>query len=134
MTKVAVLGTGKMGGAIARRLKTAGFDISVWDRTKSKAEALQVGPVVASPAEAARNADVLITMVTGPQALRDVYFGPSGVFTAGGNSTIVDMSKVGSAAGPERVEAPDPHCTNLAEPPQIGGIPAVNRGTQPILA
>jgi len=81
-----------MGGAIARRLKTAGFDISVWDRTKSKAEALQVGPVVDSPAEAARNADVLITMVTGPQALRDVYFGPSGVFTAGADSTIVDMS------------------------------------------
>jgi len=76
-----------MGGAIARRLKTAGFDISVWDRTKSKAEALQVGPVVDSPAEAARNADVLITMVTGPQALRDVYFGPSGVFTAGADNT-----------------------------------------------
>ncbi len=46
MKKVAVLGTGKMGGAIARRLHAAGFDISVWDRTKSKAESLQVGRVV----------------------------------------------------------------------------------------
>ena len=41
MTKVAVLGTGKMGGAIARRLKRGGFQLSVWDRTKSKAEALR---------------------------------------------------------------------------------------------
>ncbi len=42
MTRVAVLGTGKMGGAIARRLKTGGFNVSVWDRKKSKAEALDV--------------------------------------------------------------------------------------------
>lgn len=75
MTRVAVVGTGKMGGAIARRLKTGGFDVSVWDRTKSKAEALEVGRVVDSPADAARGADVVLSMVTGPQALRDVYFG-----------------------------------------------------------
>ena len=134
MKKVAVLGTGKMGGAIARRLHAAGFDISVWDRTKSKAEALQVGPVVASPAEAARNADVLITMVTGPQALRDVYFGPSGVFTAGGNSTIVDMSTVGPAAARELADAAELHGPKLVEAPVIGSIPAVNSGTLLILA
>src|SRR5256885_13744720 len=121
MTKVAVLGTGKMGGAIARRLKTAGFDISVWDRTKSKAEALQVGPVVDSPAEAARNADVLITMVTGPQALRDVYFGPSGVFTAGADSTIVCMRTVGPAPSPALAAAARPHAAKLVEAPVIGG-------------
>ena len=46
MTKVAVLGTGRMGGAIAHRLKAGGFQISVWDRTKSKAEALDVGRVL----------------------------------------------------------------------------------------
>ena len=104
-----------MGGAIARRLKAAGFDISVWDRTKSKAEALQVGPVVDSPAEAARNADVLITMVTGPQALRDVYFGPSGVFTAGADSTIVDMSTGGPAAARELADAAELHGAKLVE-------------------
>src|SRR5256885_16062 len=109
MKKVAVLGTGKMGGAIARRLHAAGFDISVWDRTKSKAESLQVGRVVDSPADAARGADVLITMVTGPQALRDVYFGPSGVFAAGTDSTIVDMSTVGPAAARELADAAELH-------------------------
>src|SRR2546425_10792692 len=101
MTKIAVLGTGKMGGAIAQRLKVRGFDISVWDRTKSKAEALQVGPVVDSPADAARDADVLISMVTGPQALRDVYFCPNGAFAAGADRPIGDM-RTGRSAGDRR--------------------------------
>src|SRR3989449_5905589 len=134
MTKIAVLGTGKMGGAIAQRLKVRGFDISVWDRTKSKAESLQVGRVVDSPADAARGADVLITMVTGPQALRDVYFGPSGVFAAGADSTIVDMSTVGPAAARELADAAELHGAKLVEAPVIGSIPAVNSGTLIILA
>src|SRR3989442_1915786 len=113
MTKIAVLGTGKMGGAIAQRLKVRGFDISVWDRTKSKAEALQVGPVVDSPADAARDADVLISMVTGPQALRDVYFGPNGVFAAGADSTHVYMNTARPATPLQPADAPQLHRAKL---------------------
>jgi 3-hydroxyisobutyrate dehydrogenase-like beta-hydroxyacid dehydrogenase len=134
MKRVAVLGTGKMGGAIAQRLKTGGFDVSVWDRTKSKAEALQVGRVADSPADAARGADVVISMVTGPQALRDVYFGPTGVFAAGPGSTIVDMSTVGPAAAQELADAAELKGAKLVEAPVIGSIPAVNSGTLVILA
>jgi len=134
MNKVAVLGTGKMGGAIARRLKSGGFDISVWDRTRSKAEALQVGPVVDSPAEAARQADVLVTMVTGPQALHDVYFGPTGVFAAGAETTIVDMSTVGPAAAQELADAAELKGVKFIEAPVVGSIPAVDSGTLLILA
>ncbi len=64
MTRVAVLGTGKMGGAIARRLKTGGFNVSVWDRKKSKAEALDVGRVAESPADAVGDAEVVVSIVT----------------------------------------------------------------------
>ena len=134
MTKVAVLGTGKMGGAIARRLKTGGFDVSVWDRTKSKAEALQVGRLADSPADAARDADVVISMVTGPQALRDVYQGPTGVFAAGAKGTIVDMSTVGPAAAQELADAAELKGAKLVEAPVIGSVPAVNSGTLVILA
>jgi len=134
MNKVAVLGTGKMGAAIARRLKSGGFDVSVWDRTRSKAEALHVGPVVDSPAEAARQADVLVTMVTGPQALRDVYFGPTGVFAATAKATIVDMSTVGPAAAQELADAAELKGAKLVEAPVVGSIPAVNSGTLLILA
>lgn len=134
MTRVAVLGTGKMGGAIARRLKTGGFDVSVWDRTKSKAEALAVGRVVDSPADAARGADVVVSMVTGPQALRDVYFGPTGVFAAGAETTIVDMSTVGPAAAQELADAAELKGAKLVVAPVVGSIPAVNNGTLLILA
>src|SRR3989442_14306948 len=134
MTKVAVVGTGKMGAAIAGRFRTGGFDISVWDRTKSKAEALHLGPVVDSPADAAREADVLISMVTGPQALQDVYFGPSGVFAAGAVSRIVDMSTVGPAAARELANAAELKGAKLVEAPVIGSIPAVNSGTLAIVA
>ena len=134
MKRVAVLGTGKMGGAIAQRLNTGGFEVSVWDRTKSKAEALQVGRVADSPADAARGADVVVGMVTGPQALRDVYFGPTGVFAAGPGSTIVDMSTVGPAAAQELADAAELKGAKLVEAPVIGSIPAVNSGTLVILA
>jgi 3-hydroxyisobutyrate dehydrogenase-like beta-hydroxyacid dehydrogenase len=123
-----------MGGAIARRLKAGGFHVSVWDRTRSKAEALQVGPVSDSPADAAREADVLISMVTGPQALRDVYFGPSGVFAAAAESTIVDMSTAGPAAAQELADAAALKGAKLVEAPVIGSVPAVNSGTLLILA
>src|ERR1700716_3271080 len=134
MNKVAVLGTGKMGAAIARRLKSGGFDVSVWDRTRSKGEALQVGPVVEAPAEGARQADVLVTMVTGPQALRDVYFGSTGVFAAAAQTTIVDMSTVGPAAAQELADAAELKGARLVEAPVVGSIPAVNSGTLLILA
>lgn len=123
-----------MGGAIARRLKNGGFEVSVWDRTKSKAEALQVGRVVDSPADAARGADVVVSMVTSPQALRDVYFGPTGVFAAAAESTIVDMSTVGPVAARELADAAAMQGARLVEAPVIGSIPAVNSGTLVILA
>ncbi len=78
MTRVTVVGTGKMGGAMARRLDSAGLDVTVWDRTRSKADALEVGRVADSPADAVRGAEIVISMVTGPQAVHDVYFGQYG--------------------------------------------------------
>jgi len=134
MTRVAVLGTGKMGAAIARRLKQGGFDVSVWDRTRSKAEALGVGRVADSPADAARGADVVISMVTGPQAVRDVYFGENGVFQASARKTIVDMSTTGPGIAHELQSGADLNGARLIEAPVIGSTPAVNSGSLFILA
>src|SRR3982074_2178446 len=105
MTRVAVLGTGKMGGAIARRLTEGGFQVSAWDRTRSKAEALGVGRVGDSPADAVRDSAVGVSMLTGPKAVRDVYFGPAGVFKAAADKTIVEMSTAGPGVGPELAQA-----------------------------
>jgi 3-hydroxyisobutyrate dehydrogenase-like beta-hydroxyacid dehydrogenase len=123
-----------MGGAIARRLKKGGFEISVWDRTRSKAEALGVGPVADSPADAARAADVVISMVTGPQAVHDVYFGQNGVFQASSNKTIVDMSTTGPGIVQELAQGAEMNGARLIEAPVIGSTPAVNSGTLFIMA
>lgn len=66
MTKrVAVLGTGIMGAGMARNLVRDGFDVSVWNRTRSKAEPLgdDGGRVADSPGEAVDGAEVVVTML-----------------------------------------------------------------------
>ena len=90
MAKVAVVGLGGMGSRIARRLIDAGHELTVWNRTREKAEPLGV-PIAASPADAAARSEVVITMVADPHALEAVTEGsdgalcrPSGVRPDGG--------------------------------------------------
>ena len=98
MAKVAVVGLGGMGSRVARRLLDAGHDLTVWNRTPAKAEALGA-PLAASPADAARRSEVVITMVADPQALRAVTEGPDGVAAgADEETTVIEMSTVGPAA------------------------------------
>src|SRR5207237_3808524 len=122
MTTVAVLGTGKMGGAIARRLKTGGFEVSVWDRNKAKAEALDAGRVAESPADAVRGAEIAITSVTGPQAVREIYLGPAGIFEAAAGKTLVEMSTTGPAIGTQLAGAASQKGAKLIEAPVMGTV------------
>src|SRR5258708_24805341 len=115
MKSVAVIGTGKMGGAMARRLAATGGEVSVWDGTRSKAEALGIGRVADSPADAVRESDVVISMVTGPEAVREVYSGSDGVFAAAAGKTVVEMSTAGAGGAAE-----------LAEEAARGGAPPVH--------
>lgn len=73
---VAFIGTGLMGGPMARRLLGAGFSVTVWNRSVDKAEALVAdGAVVAaSPADAAKGADIVITMLSDGKAVGEVLF------------------------------------------------------------
>lgn len=65
MTTVAFLGTGTMGAPMVRNLLAHGFAVRAWNRTRSRAEELTAdGATIAeSPADAARGADVLVTML-----------------------------------------------------------------------
>jgi 3-hydroxyisobutyrate dehydrogenase len=89
---IALLGTGTMGAPIARNLLRAGFELRVWNRTLSKAEALVNDGAhrACTPAEAAADADVLITMLTDGAAVEQVTAGPVGalgVLSPGANAT-----------------------------------------------
>src|SRR4030095_13601211 len=60
--RIAVLGTGIMGGPMARNLAAAGHDVTVWNRTREKAEGLGA-TVVDTPEEAVGGAEVVLTML-----------------------------------------------------------------------
>jgi 3-hydroxyisobutyrate dehydrogenase-like beta-hydroxyacid dehydrogenase len=115
--RVAILGTGKMGSAIAGRLSGAGFELTLWNRTRERAAGLGIGQVAETPAAAARNADVIISSLTGPDAVRAAYLGPTGALSAAKGKLIVEMSTAGpdlvaglakevAAAGARLVDAP----------------------------
>lgn len=72
--RVAVLGTGIMGAAMARNVAAAGHDVVVWNRTRAKAEATGLA-VAGSPAEAVAGADVLLTVLHDLTAVREALAG-----------------------------------------------------------
>jgi 3-hydroxyisobutyrate dehydrogenase-like beta-hydroxyacid dehydrogenase len=98
MTTAAILGTGRMGSAIAERLARQGVDVVLYNRTRDRCDVLadRIGCAVAStPAEAASRAEVVISMVAEDAAVRALHEGPDGV-PAGirAGSVVVDMSTV----------------------------------------
>jgi len=89
------IGTGVMGAAIAKNLMAAGYPMTVYNRTKSKADALvAAGATWAdTPAEVARQSDVVLTMVGFPADVEQVYFGENGIFTSlNPGKTVIDMT------------------------------------------
>jgi 2-hydroxy-3-oxopropionate reductase len=93
MTTVAILGTGKMGGAMARRLVGSDFDVTLWNRTSDKADALHLGRVAATPEDAARDADVIISSLTNEAAIRDVYLGEHGVLRSAAGKLLIEIAR-----------------------------------------
>lgn len=84
MAKVAFIGLGSMGAGMAHRLLQAGHDLTVYNRTRTKAEALAKhgARIAATPKGAAAGADAIFAMVSDDQVSRAVWLGPDGVFAA----------------------------------------------------
>ena len=98
MTAVALLGTGRMGSAMARALAGAGHELVLWNRTPDRADALAVelgARTAATPAEAARSAAVALTVLADDAAVEAVFGGPDGLL-AGANpgSVLADLSTI----------------------------------------
>jgi 3-hydroxyisobutyrate dehydrogenase-like beta-hydroxyacid dehydrogenase len=136
MAKVAVVGLGAMGSRIARRLLDSGHQLVVWNRSGARVTPLiEAGAVAAkSPADAARQAEAVITMVSNPDALRDVTEGPAGV--AEGltpATTLIQMSTVGPAAT-ERLASALSVGAALLDAPVLGSVAEAEAGTLTIYA
>jgi len=95
--RVGWIGTGRMGAAMAGRLARAGEDVTVWNRTRAKAEPLAaLGCVVADTIAELRGLDVVFTMVSTPADLEQVLVGEGGLLADLDQvpSVVVDCSTV----------------------------------------
>ncbi len=94
---IAFIGLGTMGQPMALNLVKAGFDLTVFNRTRTKAEPLeQAGAKVAStPAEAARHAEVVMIIVSDTAAVEEVVTGKAGVLeTLRSDANVIDSSTI----------------------------------------
>jgi 2-hydroxy-3-oxopropionate reductase len=134
--RIAFLGTGLMGAPMARRLLSAGFPVTVWNRDGRKAEALVADGATCAPdaATAVSDADIVFTMLSDGPAVGAVLFegGVAGALKAG--AIIIDSSSI----------APDiarDHALRLQEmgiahvdAPVSGGVVGAEAGTLAIMA
>jgi 3-hydroxyisobutyrate dehydrogenase-like beta-hydroxyacid dehydrogenase len=130
-TRVAILGTGRMGSAIAHRLD--GLELTLWNRTPAKAEEVGVGHVAATPSDAVRDADVVISSLTGPDAIRSTFQGPAGALAGAHGQVFIEMS----TAGPDVLAELEPlvRATNsiLVEAPILGSPSVMLSGGAAVL-
>lgn len=151
MTTVAVVGTGRMGSAMARALARSGTELVLYNRTAERATALadELGARVAStPAEAAGGAEVCLTMLADRPAVEAAWTGGDGLLAgAASGSVLVDMSTVppdtlhpyaasAAEAGAGVLDAPVSGSVALAESGQLtimaGGEPEYLERARPV--
>jgi 3-hydroxyisobutyrate dehydrogenase-like beta-hydroxyacid dehydrogenase len=130
--RIAILGTGRMGSAIARCL--AGLEPTLWNRTRSRAEQVGVGRVAATPADAAGDADIVILSLTGADAVRAALAGPDGALTAAHGQLFIEMSTSGPAVLEELAARLHASGSALIDAPIMGAPTVVLRGAAAILA
>ena len=104
--KTAFLGLGKMGGAIARLVVKSGEELTVWNRTAGRAEALgrEGAQVAASAAEAVAGADVVFTMLMDDPSLREVLYNGKVLESLGKGAIHVSLSTLSVALSKELTE------------------------------
>ncbi|HVE64140.1 MAG TPA: NAD(P)-dependent oxidoreductase [Mycobacteriales bacterium] len=99
--KVAFLGLGRMGSAMARHVVDAGHDLVVWNRTAGKATGLIAAGAreAPSPADAARDAEAVVLMLFGPDSVRAVL--PEVLEGAPEGALVLDSTTIGPDAARE---------------------------------
>lgn len=120
-----------MGRGMSESLLRAGYAVTVWNRTRSKAEQLQAqGATVAeTPAEAASGADVVITMLSDPSAVSAVVLGPNGVIEGlRAGAVLVDCSTVDPATTEAIRKAAEAKGAGFLDSPVGGSKEAAAKG------
>ena len=123
-----------MGSRMARNLRAAGFDVTVWNRTRARADELG-DPIADTPRAAAAQADVVITMVVDAPEVVAVLFGDGGAAAAlAPGSLVVDMSTIAPSAVEQIAARLAEQDVGFIDAPVTGSRPRAEDGTLTIMA
>ena len=136
-SKIAFIGTGIMGAPIAGHIMDAGYDVTVHNRTKAKAEALLARGAhwADSPAEAAKDADVVFTMVGYPSDVEDVYLATNGLIRATKRGAfLIDLTTSSPQLARDIHDAAEVEDKHAFDCPVTGGDAGAIAGTLTLIA
>ncbi len=132
MAKIGFIGLGNMGGPMAGNLVKAGHSVKGFDLVPASVKSAAAAGVtaVSSAAEAAREVDVVITMLPAGEHVRQVYTGDDGVLTAAAKGTLaIDSSTIDVASARAVHEAAAKAGIDMLDAPVSGGVAGASAGT-----
>ncbi|MEI7027270.1 NAD(P)-binding domain-containing protein [Paenibacillus sp. y28] len=132
MKTIAFIGLGVMGLPMARNLLKNGFEVTVYNRTAAKAEELvsMGAKIAATPADAARSSQLLMTMLSNDDSLLDVFHREQGIMEGlHPGLTIIDSSTVAPQTSQQLYRELQAHYVDFLDAPVTGSKPAAESGT-----
>lgn len=130
--KIGFIGVGVMGASIVKHLLAAGHDVTVFTRTKEKAQAvLNAGAIWAdSPKELAFHKKVIFTMVGLPEDVKEVYFGANGLLENAEEGTVlIDLTTSTPSLAQEIAQEAKKRRLHSLDAPVSGGDIGARNGT-----
>lgn len=140
MADVAVLGTGRMGSAMARRVAAAGHRVRVWNRTRSSAQALVDSQthgellLATTPSEAVTDADVVLTMLADGDVTTSLLLSEAVLSALPTHCLVIDLGTSGVAAATSLGRRLGEAGHRFVDAPVSGSVPAVTAGTLLVMA
>lgn len=135
--KVGLIGLGRMGSAIFRRLKDHGFEIAGWDRNEQAVQTLAGEGLRApgSPRAVAVEAEILVSIITEDTGVRELFLGDEGFFSADiAGKLFIEMSTLKPATHRELAPLVKNKGARLIDAPVMGSIPTAQEGKLLVLA
>src|SRR5581483_10204130 len=133
---VGLIGLGIMGKPMGKNILKAGFPLTVWNRTRSRADELQaLGATMAnSPREVAARSDIIITIVSDSPDVQEVILGENGVIHGvKPGSVVVDMSTISPQVTREIARTLKDKGVEMLDAPVSGGEKGAIEGTLSIM-
>jgi len=120
--RIAFLGIGLMGAPMTRKLLDAGFPMTLWNRTASKCEPFaEEATIAGTPADAVREADIVITMLENGDVVEDVLTGQGAIEALKFGALVIDMSSVQPSLARRHAELAREKGAGYVDAPVSGG-------------